>query len=85
MAIDDNHQWDRMGLPLAFGSGTHLMVPVGDLHVIHEGDTSRKGLRSRVRPMARLPLVLPPERVAVFNSPEQRQNPHHQMCARAKN
>jgi len=53
-----------------------LMAPVGDLHGIHEGDTSQKGLRSLVRPMARLPLVL---RVAVFNSPEQRQNLHHQM------
>ena len=30
-----------------------------------------------------VPVVLPTDRVAVFNSPKHRQNPHHQMCARA--
>jgi len=66
------------------GFGTHLMMLVGNLRVISDGGTFREGLRGFVRPVTRLPLVLPTNRVAVFNSPGQRQNPHHQMCARAR-
>ncbi len=43
------------GPPISFGSGTHLMVPVGDPHVIYDGGTSWEGLRHPVRPVTRLP------------------------------
>lgn len=59
------------------------MVPVGALRVIHYGGTRQKALRGLIRPVAWLLLVLPAHHVAVLNSPEQRQNPHHQVCARS--
>jgi len=59
------------------------MVPVGDLRVIHDGGTFQTGLRSLIRSVAWLPLILPAHHVVVPNSSEQRQNLHHQMCARA--
>jgi len=68
---------------VSLGSGTHLMVPVGDLRAILGGGTHQKGLRIAVRPVTRLRFVLLTNRVAIFNSPEHRQNPHHQMCASA--
>ncbi len=68
---------------IQIGSGTDLMVPVGALRVIHYGGTRQKALRGLIRPVAWLLLVLPAHHVAVLNSPEQRQNPHHQIRARS--
>jgi len=59
------------------------MMLVGSLSAIYSETASHTRLRRPVSPLARLWGVLPADCRATRSSPERRQRPHHQMCARA--